>query len=117
VNWPTQSFASYVTGCALNDLIRKIVDHYMGGDYGAYALYCIASRVFQPAGKLPYVPVVIGEVHDSLAVDSPASEEHMVSRFIREAMTEAVSLRRLAPDVPNGLLDVDIVTDSYWTKG
>lgn len=114
VNRPTQSMAAYVVGCALNDLMQKLVDYYMKGDYGAYARYCWSSRNSTDRG-LSDIPVVIGEVHDALVVDTPAKEKKRVEQFIHEAMVQAVSLTPLlSKPLVDNILDVEIVASQYW---
>ena len=112
VNWPTQSFASYVTGCALNDLIDSLVEEYSKGHYGKYSSACFASR----SDSSRNVPVPIGEVHDELIVDTPKEKLDEVQAMMRTAMTAASSLRVLAPDFPKELLDVEFTVKNYWSK-
>lgn len=119
INWPTQLFASYVTGCALTDLIHKLVDYYFEGDYGSYLHYCHASRGIGNSTSVirDLYPVVIGEVHDSLIIDCPFSEVKRVTQMMHDAMCDAVTLSTIAPDFLSKYLDVEIVADTYWKKG
>ena len=114
VNWPTQSFASYVTGCALNDLTDAIVKEYFNGHYGMFATYCYSSRT--NSGNKRASPLAIGEVHDELITDCPKKEVTKIKAMLHAAMTEAVTLRKIAPDFPEGLLDIEYMEDTFWKK-
>lgn len=114
VNWPTQEFAAYVTGCALNDLTNAIVSEYFNGHYGMFATYCHTSRTNSSSKRIS--PLAIGEVHDELVTDCPKKEVPKIKAMLHAAMTEAVTLRKIAPDFPDGLLDIEYMEDTFWKK-
>lgn len=107
INWPTQHFASYVTGCALVDVARLIRDD-QGWTMGEYLEHCWASRTY-PNEAPTILPIT--EVHDELTCDVKPG---VSTDAITQTMIASNTLRKLVPefDCP---LDVEAELKERWS--
>jgi len=109
INWPTQQFAGYVTGCALIDIMRHVTSE--SGGWGSYLEKVWDSTQGLVAKSTPdTIPMI--EVHDALDVDTrdPDKAHAMMHYF----MTKGLTLKTLVPDFPVEILDTEMNQGRYW---
>jgi DNA polymerase I-like protein with 3'-5' exonuclease and polymerase domains len=110
VNYPTQQFAGYVTGCALLSLQDALASEV--GGWGAY-LSLVYDSTKLARSSLHTIP--IAEVHDEIVTDSQDVEQ--TSALLKHHMEQGMLtyLHRLCPtfDCP---LDVQVESLPYWSK-
>lgn len=105
INFPIQSLASDVTGSAMVDIERALLDRYSL----SYEEYHYRLMI----GKYPTMPLLINEVHDDLVFDLPKGRRRENLELIKNCMTEVTTLRTLCPtfDVP---LNTGVKVGSRW---
>lgn len=108
INYPIQSLASYVTGCALVDLERAILSHWKW----SYLDYQIALM----EKKWPHIPLLSIEVHDDLVQDIPKGMEKKAREITHDVMQKPPSLFAVLPELWNSnmKLTVDTNIGSTW---
>ncbi len=115
INWPTQSMAAYITGCALWDLQNHLAD--VHGGWGSY-LSDLHETTQVPNTKRGYneiAPVVpINEVHDALGVDSTAATVEYASEVMDYYMCAGKTLLTLAPQFDINILATEAKVASRW---
>jgi uracil-DNA glycosylase family 4 len=105
INFPIQSFASYVTGSALIDLEAAFLRQYNWSYYDYHQALM--------AKDWPKMPLIICEVHDELVQDIPKGMEKKTKAITQEIMCSVPTLRNLVPEFTTSLA-VDINTGPTW---
>ncbi len=105
INYPIQSLASYITGCAMVDLEERLLRQFKWSYYDFHAA-CMAK-------EWPQMPLLINEVHDDLVMDIPKGMDKKTKEVTHDIMCRPPSLRKLLPDfdVP---LSVDTNVGASW---
>lgn len=111
INYPTQSCAGYVTGCALYDLVCVLVEE-MGGWGPLMAAIHATTQRKAPQTKLPFCPII--EVHDSLVSDAKQKEVKRCEEIMHHVMVAGKSLRKVCPDFDFSLLDTESKVAERW---
>jgi uracil-DNA glycosylase family 4 len=105
INYPIQSLASYVTGSAMVDLERRLLEEYkLTYEEYHWRLMC---------KKWPVMPLLAIEVHDDLVFDIPGKLAKKTIPVIHEVMTSVPSLRAILSDL-NVTLKVDTHMGPSW---
>lgn len=126
LNFPIQCLASYVTGAALIELERLILerkgvsldDHYdnLVAWWGAEKIGLTDSSkygILELSSRIMY-PVIMAEVHDELVVDTPEEDVPWVKEAMEAAMTQAPLMRELWPDTKGLMLAVEMGEGRSW---
>lgn len=109
INWPTQQFAGYVTGCALIDIMRHVTSE--AGGWGSYLEKVWDSTQGLVAKSTPNtIPCI--EVHDALDVDTRKPQE--AHEMVHYYMTKGDTLKTLVPDFPVEILNTEVASGRYW---
>lgn len=105
INWRTQQFAGYVTGCALIDIMRNVV----GSSWGSYLsdVYDTTQGAEEGPSIIPMV-----EIHDALDCDTTKPEE--AHELFHYYMTRGETLKTIAPNFPVEILDTEYSKGRYW---
>lgn len=108
VNYPIQSLASYVTGCAMVDLEAALLRQYKW-NYVDYH-----SALMQK--EWPNMPLICNEVHDDLVEDIPPGTEKKAKEITHHIMQCPPSLKAMLPELfdSNVKLTVDTNVGPTW---
>lgn len=107
-NYPIQSLASDITGGALIDVERTILERY-GLTYVEFYAKLLDAGLGK--GEYPRIPLIVNEIHDELVFDLPPGNEELVE-VITDTMKQATSFNTVSSThVP---LDVEFVVAPTW---
>ena len=108
INYPIQSLAAYVTGCALVDMEKAFLSHWK------FTYVDFQQALMQK--KWPNMPLLCNEVHDDLVQDIPKGLEKKTREITHEIMTKPPSLFAVLPELwdSNVKLSVDTNTGPCW---
>lgn len=108
INYPIQSLASYVTGCAMIDLESAFLSQYKW----KYIDYHTALM----EKKWPRIPMICNEVHDDLVEDIPPGMEAKAKEITHSVMGCPPSLKAALPELfdSNVKLTVDTNAGATW---
>lgn len=108
VNYPIQSLASYVTGCALVDLEAAFLRQWK------YSYVDYQTALMQQ--DWPQMPLLCIEVHDDLVQDIPKGMDKKTKEITHSVMQRPPSLVEVLPELfdSNVKLTVDTNTAPTW---
>lgn len=108
INFPIQSLASYVTGCALVDLERAFLRQWK------YTYVDYQTALMEK--KWPRMPLLCIEVHDDLVQDIPPKLEPLTKQITHEIMQKPPTLFKELPELfdSNVKLTVDTNNGPTW---
>jgi DNA polymerase I-like protein with 3'-5' exonuclease and polymerase domains len=108
INYPIQSLAAYVTGCALIDMERAFLREWKHS-YLEYQTMLMEKR-------WPRMPLLQIEVHDDLVQDIPKGLEKKTKDITHAVMQKPPSLVAVLPELfdSNVKLTVDTNIASCW---
>jgi DNA polymerase I-like protein with 3'-5' exonuclease and polymerase domains len=102
INYPIQSLAAYVTGCALVDLEAAFLQEWK------WSYVDFQSALMDK--KWPHMPLLCIEVHDSLVQDIPKGMDQKTTDITKEIMQKPPSLFAVLPDLWNSNVKLSIDT-------
>ena len=108
INYPIQSLAAYVTGCALIDLERAFLKEWK------YTYVEFQTALMEK--KWPRMPLLCIEVHDDLVQDIPQGLEDKTKEITHAIMAKPPSLVAVLPELfdSNVKLSVDTNVAPSW---
>lgn len=108
INYPIQSLASYITGCALIDMEREFLKHWK------FSYYDFQRALMEK--KWPHMPLICIEVHDDLVQDIPKGLEKKTKEITHAIMAKPPSLVEVLPEFfdSNVKLSVDTNVAAMW---
>lgn len=108
INYPIQSLAAYVTGCALIDMERAFLQQWK------YTYVEYQSALMEK--NWPHMPLLCNEVHDDLVQDIPKGMEKKTKEITHDIMTKPPSLFAVLPELwdSNVKLSVDTNNGPCW---
>jgi uracil-DNA glycosylase family 4 len=108
INYPIQSLAAYVTGCALIDIEREILRE--------WKLSYVQHHTALMEKCWLNIPLLVVEVHDDLVQDIPKGLEKKTQEITHDIMTKPPSLFAVLPELwdSNVKLSVDTNIAPCW---
>ena len=108
INYPIQSLAAYVTGCALIDLERAFLSQWK------YTYLQFQTALMEK--KWPNMPLLCIEVHDDLVQDIPKELVKKTGEITHDVMSKPPSLVEVLPELwdSNVKLSVDTNVAPCW---
>jgi DNA polymerase I-like protein with 3'-5' exonuclease and polymerase domains len=108
INYPIQSLASYVTGCALVDLEKAFLSNWK------WSYLDFQTALMEK--KWPHIPLLCIEVHDDLVQDIPKGMEQKTREITHAIMHKPPSLFAALPALwdSNVNLTVDTNIGPCW---
>lgn len=112
INFPIQGLASAVTGSALIDCEKALVETYFKGNLVEYHARLMNHVDDNGQFTWPYMPIAVNEVHDNLVHDVPGLYAEQARAIVKERMETGETLRRILPDLPP--LKVETKIGNHW---
>lgn len=108
INYPIQSLAAYVTGCALIDLEKAFLIQWK------FTYVDFQTALMEK--KWPHMPLLCIEIHDDLVQDIPKGMEAKTREITHDVMSKPPSLFAVLPELwdSNVKLTVDTNIGPYW---